>query len=235
MPAWRLVISPALSGAANMELDREAFAKAAPALRFYSWQPRCISVGYGQVPEEELDLVRAKQLGYDVVKRPTGGGIVFHSEAEITYSLVTSVDDPLLPKGLIASYKVISEAIVTGLKKLGVPAEIKQVRDARPATRDTLCFSYPTEFEIVAQGRKLVGSAQKRGKHAMLQQGSVFVRQPEPAVFSLLKKPFREHQAVSLEELLGRQVTFDELKEVLVAGFRAALNVELSGHGRDLS
>jgi lipoate-protein ligase A len=204
-----------------MELDREAFARGTPTLRLYSWQPRCISVGYSQEPEEELDLARAKQLGYDVVKRPTGGGIVFHNEAEITYSLVASSDDPLLPQGLIASYKVISEAVVAGLKELDVPSEVKQVPDARAAARDTLCFSYPTEFEIVARGRKLVGSAQKRGKQAILQQGSIFVRQPEPSVFSLLKKPFREHQAVSLEELLGRQVAFAELKEALIAGFRS--------------
>jgi len=227
MTAWRLVVSPGLSGAANMALDREAFTQAQPTLRFYSWRPRCITVGYSQDPAAELDLERAKQLGYDVVQRPTGGGIVFHNEAEITYSLVTALDDPLLPRGLIASYKVISEAVAAGLKLLGAAAEVKQVRDQRQAARDTLCFSYPTEFEIVARGRKLVGSAQKRNKQAILQQGSVFVRRPDAELFSLLKKPCREHNAISLEELLGRQTTFNELKGALLAGFRQGLGVRL--------
>lgn len=222
-----LIVSPGLSGAANMERDREALAAGAPVLRLYSWQPRCISLGHSQEIEEEIDLPAAKKLGYDVVKRPTGGGIVFHNEAEITYSLVMPLSDPLLPKGLIQSYKIISEAVVSGLKSLGVAAEVKATRDSRPAARDTLCFSYPAEYEIVADGRKLVGSAQKRSKQAVLQQGSVFVRQPEADVYSLLKKPFQKHQAVSLEELLGRQVAFDELKEALVAGIEAGLGVRL--------
>jgi lipoyl(octanoyl) transferase len=223
-----------------MEFDRELFweqekGKTSVTLRIYSWQPRCISLGYSQEIDEEIDLAGAARLGYDVVKRPTGGGIVFHNEAEVTYSLVTSIDDPLFPKGLIASYKIISEAIVIGLKRLGIKAEVKQTRDSRPAIRDTLCFSYPTEYEIVVDGRKLVGSAQKRGKNAMLQQGSIFVRQPDPAVFSVLKQPFARPKAVSLEELLGRQVSFDELKEALVAGFRDGLGLgcRLAGPGRD--
>lgn len=234
-----------------MEFDRELFrdqekGKTSSTLRIYSWRTACISLGYSQEIETEIDVAAAGRLGYDVVKRPTGGGIVFHNEAEVTYSLVMSLTDPLLPKGLIPSYKIISEAIVAGLKSLGVRAEVKATRDlprrpagSRHATRDTLCFSYPTEYEIVADGRKLVGSAQKRGKNAMLQQGSVFVRRPEPAVFSVLKKPFLEHKAVSLEELLGRQVSFNELKEALVAGFRDRLGVEFDaagpGRSRDLS
>jgi lipoate-protein ligase A len=239
-----LITSPGLSGAANMEYDRRLFrdceAGLIPAtLRIYSWRPSCITLGYAQKIVKQIDVARAESLGYDVVQRPTGGGIVFHNEAEVTYSLVVPFADPLLPKDLIASYKIISEAVVVGLQKLGVSAEVKMTRDSRQATRDNLCFSYPTEYEIVADGRKLVGSAQKRGKNAMLQQGSVFVRRPAAAVFSVLKKPFLEPRAVSLEELMGRQESFEELKEALVAGFRARLGVkfDLAGPGgsRDLS
>ena len=100
-------------------------------LRFYSWQPQCISLGYSQKIEEEIDLLRAKELGWEMVKRPTGGGIVFHNEAEVTYSLVTAINDPLLPPGLIPSYRKISEAIVAGLIKVGVKAEVGVHRGPR--------------------------------------------------------------------------------------------------------
>jgi len=232
MRDWRLISSPGLPGAANMELDLKLFhdferGRIPSTLRIYSWQPRCVSHGYAQKLEEEIDVQRAAKLGYDVVGRPTGGGIVFHNEAEVTYSLVTALDNPLLPKGLVPSYKKISEAIVHGLvRKVGIKASVKAVRAPKPA-RDTLCFSYPAEYEIVVEERKLVGSAQKRGQRALLQQGSIFVRQPEESAFSVLKKPFAAHHAVSLEELLGRPVSFNELKEALVTGFREGLGVKL--------
>jgi lipoyl(octanoyl) transferase len=233
MRDWRLISSPGLSGAANMELDLKLFhdferGRIPSTLRIYSWQPRCVSHGYAQKLEEEIDVQRAARLGYDVVGRPTGGGIVFHNEAEVTYSLVTALDNPLLPKGLVPSYKKISEAIVHGLvKTVGVKASVKAVRTNNKPARDTLCFSYPAEYEIVVEERKLAGSAQKRGQRALLQQGSIFVRQPEEPVFSVLKKPCAGHNAVSLEELLGRPVSFNELKEALVVGFREGLGVKL--------
>jgi lipoate-protein ligase A len=240
-----LIVSPGLSGARNMEFDRQFFhdceAGLIPAaLRIYSWRPNCITVGYAQKIKEEIDVDRAVALGYDVVQRPTGGGIVFHNEAEVTYSLVVPFTDPLLPKGLVASYKVISEALVLALKKLGVSAEIRNTKYDRACRQagilnksealnskspKQLCFAYPAEYEIVAEGKKLVGSAQKRGKNALLQQGSIFVRQPEAEVFSVLKKPYSEHNAVSLEELLGRRISFEALKEALIAGFRDHMNL----------
>ena len=228
-----MIVSPGLSGAANMEQDRKLFqgceAGLTPAtLRIYSWRPNCISVGYAQQLDEEIDPERAAAVGYDVVKRPTGGGIVFHNEAEVTYSLVMPLNDPRLPKGLIASYKIISEAVVIGLKNLGVKSEVKATCDPHPPSRDPLCFAYPAEYEIVAGGRKLVGSAQRRGRHAMLQQGSIFVRQPAAAAFSALKQPFVGHNAVSLEELLGRPIGFEELKDSLIAGFRDGLSAVLT-------
>ena len=69
-------------------------------LRIYSWEPKCISLGYGQELDSLLVGDLARKKGWDVVKRPTGGGIVFHNEAEVTYSLVTGLDNPQLPQGL---------------------------------------------------------------------------------------------------------------------------------------
>lgn len=190
-----------------------------PTLRIYSWRPKCITLGHSQKPEAEIDLDKAAALGWDVIKRPTGGGIVFHNEAEVTYSLVMDKDDPRLPKGLVPSYKKISEAVVFALNGLGVNASVKTTRDPRPATRDVLCFSYPAEYEVVANGKKIVGSAQKRGRKTLLQQGSLFVRRTEPAAFTVLQQPYADINAVSLEELAGREFGFDELSAALVKGF----------------
>ncbi len=231
MDPWQLITTPALSGQKNMQLDLELFrefekVEGPSILRFYSWRPQCISLGYSQNIEAEIDLLKAKELGWQVLKRPTGGGIVFHNEAEVTYSIVTAIDSPLLPPGMIPSYKKISEAIVLGINYLGIKAEVKS--SPVPSTKypAPLCFSYPAEYEVVSNGQKIVGSAQKRGRRTLLQQGSIFVRNTDPAAFSLLKQPAKEYNAVSVEEVLGRLVGFDEMAQAMQKGFEECIGIK---------
>ncbi|MEK7376907.1 MAG: hypothetical protein AABZ57_07090, partial [Candidatus Margulisiibacteriota bacterium] len=109
----------------------------------------------------------------EIVKRPTGGGIVSHGTDEVTYSVVCPIQ--LLPEGLMGAYYYISGIIVKALKRLSVDAKIG--RGARGIgyrqRTNELCFSNTREYEITFDGKKLVGSAQKRGRNAMLQQGSI--------------------------------------------------------------
>jgi len=199
-------------------------------LRIYSWQPRCISLGYSQEIEEEIDQNLAKELGWDVVQRPTGGGLVFHNEAEITYSLVIGKDQ--LPAGLVPSFAKISEAVILALKAIGINAAMRDlISDIRgPKSKvigpRSLCFSYPEGYELVANGKKIVGAAQKRGKRALLQQGSIYVKPIEKAAYQILRHPFEEPDAVSMRELLGRVPSFDELSQALIQGFQEGLGFE---------
>ena len=196
MSSWQLLKTPKLPGSANMELDIRLFhdhesGLIPSTLRIYSWQPKCITYGYAQKVEKLIDLEKFKSEGWDIVRRPTGGGIVFHNEGEVAYSLVTDLDNPLLPEGLIPSYKRISEAIVVGLKEIGIAAEIQnpkskiQNKSQLSNPNKHLCFSYPAEYEIVAKGKKIVGSAPKRGTKTLLQQGAILVR---PADFEEISK-----------------------------------------------
>jgi lipoate-protein ligase A len=214
-------------------------------LRIYSWKPKCISLGYAQKMERLIDGEMVRKLGWDVVKRPTGGGIVFHNEAEVTYSLVTELNNPVLPGGMIPSYRRISEAIVCGLRRIGLQVEISnQAKGQRPKAEGKrfLCFSYPAEYEIVVEGpstsldeardeslgarKKIVGSAQKRGKRTLLQQGSIFVKNTTNGDFSVLKNTYGSQNAVSVEEVLGRKIDFEELSGVLTEGFEERLGIK---------
>lgn len=231
MESWSLALSPKQTGRSNMLTDLQMFADfekgaISSTLRIYSWQPKCITVGYGQKIEKHVDLEKARELGWEVIQRPTGGGIVFHNEAEVTYSLVMAIDDPILPKGLVPSYKKISGAVVCALKSLGIEAELLNAKSVMRNAKSQLCFSYPAEYEIVVSDKKIVGSAQKRGKRALLQQGSIFVRKNE-GVFSVLKNGCAKENSVSVEEILGREVGFDELSEVLKQGFQKCLEIKL--------
>ena len=172
-----------------------------PTLRFYSWSNPCISLGYSQDPDKELFLDKCREQGIEVVKRPTGGGIVFHNEYELTYSLICNKDDTRLPKGLIGSYMALSKVIIESLRSLNVPAENTNSRHNRQAR---LCFSFPASYEIVLKGHKIVGSAQKRGKNALLQQGSIFIR--------------------SIEYIMGENIDRKALIKHLSTGFTSLLS-----------
>jgi len=229
MTEWKLIRSPARSGLLNMSFDLELFnayekGGRISTLRIYSWEPQCISLGYAQRIEAEVDLEKAKALSWEVVKRPTGGGIVFHNRAEVTYSLVTAIDNPLLPPGLIPSYRKISEAIVAGLKKIGVKAEVENPGISNRT--NSLCFAFANQYEIVVQGKKLVGSAQKRGRKALLQQGSILISPLPQSIFSVLKKPHPGYNAISLEEVLGRTPGFEEMGEAMIKGFEECFGIK---------
>jgi len=87
-----------------------------------------------------------------------------------------------------------------------------------------LCFSYPAEYEIVCQGKKIVGSAQKRGKRALLQQGSIFMSPINEADFALLSDLKERYNAVSVAEVLGYAIDFKTMSEALVKGFQQLRN-----------
>ncbi|MFH1361398.1 MAG: lipoate--protein ligase family protein [bacterium] len=225
MTPWQCIVSEPATGKQNMAVDLESFRNfKVPTIRIYSWSNKCLSVGYAQKVDELIDVSKAKREGWEIVKRPTGGGIVFHNQAEVTFSVVAGLDD--LPEGLIPSYYKISEAVVLGLRNIGMEVEINEKKVESGARNTGMCFAYPAEYELVCQGKKIVGSAQKRNKKALLQQGSIFVRNPGPEVLKLLKNPGEDLNAISVEEVLGRGVSFDEMAQALMSGFARVLYVD---------
>lgn len=194
-----------------------------PTLRLYGWSPPCLSLGIAQRFRE----VRADQCaarGITVVRRPTGGRAILHDQ-ELTYALVTAQADPLVSARTVgAAYARISQALVAGIRRLGVDAEF-----APPPAADTpasaACFDVPAEHEIIAGGRKLVGSAQARKAGALLQHGAVLLHADPAALAALLHLPPALGAAqlgdrlVALDELLGARPAFDAVAAAVVAGF----------------
>lgn len=210
VPGIKIVPFKSNSGKYNMDYDSYLFdsfehGNDQPVLRLYGWEKPCISLGHSQDPDIELNLANCVKHGIEVVKRPSGGGIVFHNEFEATYSLICDKNDPRLPEGLVESYKVISRLVIEALKEVGVPAELSDTRHHEQAR---LCFSFPASYEITVNGCKVVGSAQKRGKKALLQQGSIFLRNSrlKPSNFIRNCIDFR-----SIYDLIERDIDRDEL------------------------
>jgi lipoyl(octanoyl) transferase len=204
---WRLLTTSAATGAENMALDEalldSVIAGAAPLVRFYGWQPGCLSVGTNQPLAAQIDTGWVLSQGFTLVRRPTGGRAVLHDgPRELTYSLVAPVDDSRVSGGVVESYRKISSGLVLGLARLGIaarmaePPEVAAERGASPlaaaraeiAARRSgrpnpghsdpagaVCFDEATDYEITVDGRKVIGSAQTRRGGVLLQQGSVLL------------------------------------------------------------
>jgi len=185
---WRLLVDPPTSGAWNMAVDEAllegvAAGRSPATLRFYTWTPACLSLGYFQsFGIVDLDGCRAR--GVDVVRRPTGGRAILH-DRELTYSVTLPASVLGHDAGIVPSYHRLSLALQAGLQDLGVPATLAPAA-AAPAADDQgpVCFDRPSAHEILLGGRKLVGSAQVRRDGALLQHGSIVI---EPQIDTLLQ------------------------------------------------
>ena len=149
-------------------------------LRLFTFVPPGITLGRAQDPARELDLERCRAAGVRWAVRPTGGRAIYHDQ-EWTYSLAAGLADPDWGGGLEAAYGKASRLLVASLARLGVPATLApgaargdlSPRSARGAAAP--CFASTARHEIVIEGRKLVGSAQRRTSRALLQQGSLLL------------------------------------------------------------
>ncbi len=165
-----------------------------PTLRFYRWSPACLSLGRNQPARGQYDLEAIRARGIDVVRRPTGGRAVLH-DRELTYSVA-------VPDGLLgsprATYAVVNQALAAGVRRLGVPAELAPRSGGRvPVPSLAPCFKEPVEGEIIAGGRKLIGSAQYREGGVVLQHGSLLLDGDQAEVRSLLCEPPGEAESTA--------------------------------------
>lgn len=145
-----------------------------PVLRFYRWQPATVTLGYAQSVITDLDQEVCRQAGLDIVRRSTGGRAVLHDH-EVTYAVIAPLDTGLFGHSVLDCYRVISAILQKTLVQLGLPAELVpgKPRGGHPSATKAVCFSAPSQYELVIDGRKVAGSAQKRYGRTFLQHGSI--------------------------------------------------------------
>ncbi|OYV71966.1 MAG: hypothetical protein B7Z74_06290, partial [Deltaproteobacteria bacterium 21-66-5] len=130
-------------------------------------------IGFHQEYREACDPLYCRTAGYDVVRRPTGGKAVLHAQ-EITYAVIARQDlPPFAGCSLEGTYGLIAEALAASLEWLGLPVVLTRRTLPIPPRGGAPCFLVPSEKELLAQGRKVVGSAQRRGRRSFLQHGAV--------------------------------------------------------------
>jgi lipoate-protein ligase A len=205
-----------------------------PTLRFYSWNPPCLSLGYAQ-SVEDADRDGIEQMGWDLVRRPTGGKAILHTD-EITYSIAAPADHPLFINGVLPSYKRISLALIAGLESMGLEPELNIADPPVPSNGNPVCFQNPGAFEITVAGKKLVGSAQLRRSGGVLQHGSLPLRGDLSRICLALiyADEHRRQQAmeevgqhaITVEHVLGKSPSWSETAKHLAAGFEESLELD---------
>ena len=218
---WRLLLSPPLDGPDNMALDEALMARARrtgeAVLRTYAWAVPTLSLGRNHRALGAYDAAALDRAGVGVVRRPTGGRSLLHHR-EITYS----VTRPLLQDTPALAYAWINELLVAALALLGVSAVIADGagRAAPPTARP--CFDEPSAGELMADGRKLVGSAQWCDQGALLQHGSILVDDDQASIGTFMAIPTETVPSpATLRGLLGRGPSLLEVHDALARGLEA--------------
>ncbi|HYA85487.1 MAG TPA: lipoate--protein ligase family protein [Nitrospirota bacterium] len=233
MNTWNFLDTGLNTGSFNMAVDEELLARAqqgdrVPVLRFYGWNPPAVSLGRFQKIEDAVNSEACRQRGFDIVRRITGGRAVLHRD-ELTYSVISRTDNPLFPPTVHGTYKVIAEGLLRGLKNLGISAEIVS-RSSRHAhlvethAKDPACFSSPSWYEIVVNGKKIIGSAQRRLSSAFLQHGSILIDYDPFLEAAVIPGGGTSSAITSINQELNRSIPLAEIKQAFLQGF------ELSSH-----
>ena len=254
--ALRLIPYGVFDAVTNMAIDEALLelhlqGKTPATLRFYGWEPPAVSFGYSQkVSQRTVDKVRA--AGYDAVRRPTGGRAVLH-EGELTYCFVGAgpkqdgIDfrpdaeiegaapsfwleqgspyEGFLPGSINQAYKEICDALIYGLRELGVAASLGRSNSAYKDYED--CFQATTQADLQFEGKKIVGSAQLRRRHGVLQHGSIMIDQSQTKLSEIFGLAENE-SADTAPEKVDRHCN---LIDVLTGGYDRTTLEEAIGRG----
>lgn len=187
--------SPAFNMSADEVLLENAVQRGRPLLRFYRWDRLAVSIGYVQT-------LAAAPEGYAVVRRPTGGGVVYH-DFDFTYTVVFPKGHWLTGLDRMLSYDWLNRSVQEALRQLDLPVNLADQEISSEVDRlSMVCFSNPTRYDILLGEKKVAGSAQRRGKDGILHQGSLHFGGPLP-------------------------VARERLAEALLQGFKSVMQVRL--------
>ncbi|HZY45545.1 MAG TPA: biotin/lipoate A/B protein ligase family protein [Anaerolineae bacterium] len=231
---WRLLNTHYLDGATNMAID-EAISRAVvaglvpPTLRFFGWQPACLSLGQAQ-PGSDVDREACRINGIDVVRRPTGGHAILHTD-ELTYSVIALDADPRVAGTIVESYQRLSEGLLNGLKLMGVPTHQADRVDGHDRDQGPVCFEVPSNYEIVFGDKKLVGSAQMRKAGVVLQHGTIPLHGDIARITHYLSSqpdPDRvRSRATTVEAAIGCVIDFEDAARWMAEGLAQTLEIDL--------
>lgn len=235
---WKFLDSGVNSGKFNMDFDvflAENFWQGNAILRLYRWNPYCISLGANQ-SLEDIDLAKTRYHQVDVVKRPTGGRAILHSQ-ELTYSVIY----PIEPKSSVKIiYNEINLALRKGLINFDSRLNAIDLEHSQPDFKEfykfgisAICFAVSAKSELNYNSKKLVGSAQRKLGNVILQHGSILCGTYHKRIVDYLNVPDEKrndmlneisYATIDLKSALNIEVDYAKLGASILNGFKEHFN-----------
>lgn len=227
--AWNMAVDEAILESVYQGVSR-------PTLRLYAWEPACLSLGLAQ-PFTEVDTDALTANGWGLVRRPTGGRAILHTD-ELTYAVIAPETEPRVRGGVLESYLRLSHALLESLKLLGLNPEANENdSDNQRKKPNPVCFEVPSNYEITVNGLKLIGSAQARRKEGILQHGAIPLGGDLTRIITALKFADETAQTKAKERLLahattiqrelGQRPSWEGVSKALQKAFTTTLNLDL--------
>lgn len=184
MKPLNIIDSGNLSAEDNMAIDSDLLAslEETPLLRFYGWRSPGITYGHFIKPEKFLNLDAIHCAGWELARRPTGGGIIFHLW-DFTFSFLLPASHPSFSHNTLNNYAFVNSMVAESLKELMNIEEISLLQAAQTiANAKNFCMAQPTIYDLIINGKKVGGAAQRKTKKGLLHQGSLSLHMPDSAI-----------------------------------------------------
>jgi lipoate-protein ligase A len=164
----------------------------APLLHFYRFQKKSATFGHFLSPEDYIDLPKAEALGFAFAKRPTGGGMIFHIW-DLPFSLLIPANHPGYFQDPLKNYAFIHQIVLQAIGSFLENPPLLHLLPEEPLPLDqhtkAFCMAKPTKYDIMIDGKKIVGAAQRRKKQGYLHQGSISLAMPNFEEIASILRP----------------------------------------------
>ncbi len=235
MIPWRFIDTGPLNGCSNMAVDEALLKcfdpeKSRPVFRIYGWEPPALSLGRFQNAREVLDAARCGATAMPVVRRVTGGGVIYHAD-ELTYSLVCAPHHVPPAASIKESFRVLTSFLVRFYEKLGLNPcyAMESCPDgAGLGVKSAFCFAGRESYDILIEGKKIGGNAQRRLKNVIFQHGSIPLVNHAEFGAAFLGRPLAGigKTTTALRDL-GVDMAHDQLKELMARAFAETMSAAL--------
>lgn len=216
---WTLFDSGLASPEENMALDSRILAKnKGKTLHFYRWKGKSLTYGHFAKIDKLLEISALSEYGFSSAKRPTGGGVIFHL-TDFAFSLFIPADDPLYSDNTLENYRLVNglvqEAISLYLGKVSPSKLLQKGEKSGVDAANHFCMAHPTIYDVIFEGKKVGGAAQRKTKRGFLHQGTLSLALPD---FDLLSKIILESDKVlplmkkTTFSLIPGKITQEELE-----------------------
>ena len=209
-----------------------------PVFRIYEWETPTISIGRNEVLDQGINLVECKNIGIPVIRRVTGGQAVLHGY-DMTYSFVGSILNSSFSGNVLENYRNISKGFYKFFKKLGLNPEYFINRKQVKNLENHICFTVPSNYEILVEGKKIIGNAQKikkieskdnSSKRVFLQHGSIPLNDSSYIISKIFPNgniKFLSQKMHSLESIgIFPRVSKNKIKDLINISFQETFDLE---------